>query len=194
MFRQTGASLIELMVAVTIFAILLALGIPNMQDWMQNMQIRTAGESTLAGLHFARGEAIKRNALVRYQLVSTLDNTCVLNAAGPHSIVSLDDPTGACSATVDDTVAPRILQVRPAAEGSRNVALAADGTTVMFNGLGRTIPGGLSTIDLSNPVGGACQHVDNAAPMRCLRARISVGGEVRLCDPKVGDNTDPRFC
>lgn len=194
MKRESGASLIELMIGVTIFAILLAIGLPNFGEWMQNLQIRTAAESTLSGLHLARAEAIKRNALVRYQLVTTLDGACALDADGPHSIVSLDDPSGACSEVADETVAPRVLQARRATEGSRNVVLAANGTTVNFNGLGRTIPGGMTSIDFSNPVGGICQHIDNAGAMRCLRVNISVGGEIRLCDPKVVDNTDPRFC
>jgi hypothetical protein len=30
--------------------------------------------------------------------------------------------------------------------------------------------------------------------MRCLRIRISTGGEVKMCDPAVIDATDPRIC
>jgi hypothetical protein len=30
--------------------------------------------------------------------------------------------------------------------------------------------------------------------MRCLRVNVASGGDVRMCDPAVLDNTDPRFC
>ena len=42
---QRGVSLIELMVGLTIMAILLAFGLPGSTAWIQNSQIRTAAES-----------------------------------------------------------------------------------------------------------------------------------------------------
>ena len=196
MCRESGASLVELMTGGAIVGILLAIGMPNFQEWIQNTQIRTASESTLSGLQLARNEAIKRNALVRYQLVDTLDNVCTLSNAGPHAIVSLADPSNLCDQPMDATVAPGILGVRRADE-SRNVVVAATGATptVVFNGLGRTTTGSdMTMIRLTNPVGGNCQDdLLTPGPMRCLQVTIDVGGQVRLCDPMVGAG-DPRTC
>jgi type IV fimbrial biogenesis protein FimT len=195
MRKQSGISLIEVMIAMVIFGIVVALGLPSFAAWIQNIQLRNAAESTQAGLQYARAEAIKRNTLVRFQLVTSIDNNCALDTSGPDYVVSLDNPTGNCGAAFSDTVAPRILQVKRNAEGSNNAVFFADATAISFNGLGRTSGAGISTIVVTNPVGGNCQtSADLSQPMRCLQLSISPGGEIRMCDPVVVDATDPRIC
>ncbi len=56
---QSGISLIEVMVAVAIIGVLMALGMPAYSTWIQNTQIRTAAEAILNGLQTARNEAIR---------------------------------------------------------------------------------------------------------------------------------------
>jgi type IV fimbrial biogenesis protein FimT len=197
---QAGMTLIELMIGLTIMALLMMIGLPSMTVWLNNSQIRTAGETMLSGLTLARTEAVKRNQIVRFQLVSNLTSGCVITASGTSWVVSLDDPTGACDSTPSETTPPRIIQIRSGSEGTpRTVTAATPVGTVYFNGLGRvTGPGGaanISRIDISNPVGGACENPDGSGgPMRCLRINISVGGEAKMCDPAVSDATDPRIC
>jgi type IV fimbrial biogenesis protein FimT len=199
---QAGVSLIELMIGLAIMALLIMIGLPNMSTWLQNSKVRTAGETTLAGLTLARTEAVRRNQIVRFQMVSNLTSTCVISTAGADWVVSLDDVTGACDATPGEPAPgdppPRILQKRSGSEGTTNVVLAASTAGVVhFNGLGRvTSPGGaanMTQVAISNPAGGTCEHVDGGA-MRCLRINISVGGDARMCDPAVTDATDPRIC
>ena len=196
--RQSGLSLIEVLIGLVIMAILMAIGLPNMAIWLNNSQIRTAGETMLAGLTLARVEAVRRNQIVRFQLVSDLTAGCVIAQAGTSWVVSLDDPTGACEQAPSDVAAPRIIQTRSGSEGTpRAVVAAATAGTVYFNGLGRvTSPGGaanMTQLAISNPTGGTCEHEDGG-DMRCLRINISVGGEARMCDPAVTDATDPRKC
>ena len=195
---QSGLSLIEVLIGLTIMALLMMIGLPNMATWLNNSQIRTAGETMLAGLTLARVEAVRRNQVVRFQMVSDLTSGCVISTGGKSWVVSLDDPTGACDTAPSDTVAPRIIQVRSGSEGTpRAVVTASTAGTVYFNGLGRvTSPGGAANItqlDISNPTGGTCEYVDGG-PMRCLRIKISIGGEAKMCDPAVTDPTDPRIC
>jgi type IV fimbrial biogenesis protein FimT len=191
-------SLIEVLIGLAIMGVLLAIGLPNMAVWLNNSQIRTAGETMLAGLTLARVEAVRRNQIVRFQLVDNLTASCAIVQAGASWVVSLDDPSDACDQAPSDTVAPRIIQTRSSAEGTpRVVVAAATAGTVHFNGLGRvTSPGGaanMTQLALSNPTGGTCEHVDGG-DMRCLRINIAVGGEARMCDPAVTDATDPRKC
>lgn len=195
MRAQRGVTLIEIMIAVVIFGIVMAIGLPNFAAWLQNLQIRGAAESAMAGLQQAKAEAIKRNAPVRFQFVTNLGN-CALNTAGPDFVVSMDDPTGNCGAAVSNTAAPRVISSKQNQEGSRNAVIAADAAAVTFNGLGRTSgAGNMTVIDITNPTGGACQTpADVSLPMRCLRIAIAAGGEIRMCDPVVTVNTDPRFC
>lgn len=195
---QSGMSLIEALIGLAIMGILIAIGLPSMATWLNNSQIRTAGETMLAGLTLARIEAVRRNQVVRFQLVSNLTSGCVIAASGTSWVVSQDDPTGLCDQAASDTVAPRIIQTRSGAEGTvRAVIAAATAGTVHFNGLGRvTSPGGalnMTQLAISNPSGGTCEHVDGG-DMRCLRIDISIGGEAKMCDPAVTDASDPRRC
>jgi type IV fimbrial biogenesis protein FimT len=191
-------SLIEALIGLVIMGILIAIGLPSMATWLNNSQIRTAGETMLAGLTLARIEAVRRNQVVRFQLVSNLTSGCVITASGTSWVVSQDDPTGLCDQAASDTAAPRIIQTRSGAEGTaRAVIAAATAGTVHFNGLGRvTSPGGalnMTQLAISNPSGGTCEHVDGG-DMRCLRIDISIGGEAKMCDPAVTDASDPRRC
>src|SRR5450759_5436236 len=98
-YSETGFSLIELMVGITIVGILFIMGVPSFKSWIQNAQIHTATEAIQNGLELARAEAVRRNTLVGFQLTSTMDNTCVLAPGAPIQppsvswVVSLDDPT-----------------------------------------------------------------------------------------------------
>lgn len=191
---QQGTTLVELLIGLAIVALLFALGTPAFFSWLQNSQIRTSAEGIQNGLHLARGEAVRRNTSVRFQLTGALTAGCGLSTAGGNWVVSLDDPTGACNSTPSDTVAPRIIQVRSAAEGSANAVVAAGQASIIFNGLGRVtpVPAGNIDIDITNPTGGACA-TPGVDGMRCLRIRISTGGQIRMCNPILA-STDPQGC
>jgi type IV fimbrial biogenesis protein FimT len=194
MRRQAGVTLIELAIGLAIIGVLLAVGLPAWQSFIQNAQVRNGGESVLQGLNLARAEAIRRNTSVRFQLVSDLTSSCALSSGSLSWVVSMADPTGACDVDPSDTAAPRIIQKQSGTEGTRNVALSATGgSTVTFSGLGRATLG-ITQLDLRSAVG-TCQHTDPTnGTIRCLRVLVGSGGQVKLCDPKVADNTDPRFC
>jgi type IV fimbrial biogenesis protein FimT len=201
---QSGVTLVELMIGLVIMALLIMIGLPNMSIWLNNSQIRTTGETLLAGLMLARTEAVKRNQIVRFQMVSDLTSGCVISTGGRSWVVSLDDPTGTCDAAPGEPAPgdppPRILQARSGDEGTaRAVPAATPAAVAYFNGLGRlTSPGGVANmtrVDISNPTGGACENPDGSGgPMRCLRINISIGGEAKMCDPAVTNVTDPRIC
>lgn len=195
---QSGFSLIELMIGLAIVTILLVLGLPAFNTFLQNTQIRNAAETTLAGITLARVEAVRRNATVRFQLVSNLTSGCALSAASLDWVVSQADPSGACDAAPSDTAPPQIIQTKSAREGSSNVTVATGGrSTIVFNALGRVVGAGITTIDFSN-TRGTCENVDPVnGTMRCLRILVSTGGQVKMCDPKVPLNSppvDPREC
>jgi type IV fimbrial biogenesis protein FimT len=190
-----GVSLIELMIGLLIVAIVLFVGVPSFTIFLQNTQIRNAAENTLAAINLARAEAIRRNAPVRFQLVSTLTDACTLSNTSLSWVVSLSNPAGLCGTAPSDTVAPQIVQKQPGADGAQNVAVATTGgSTIIFTGLGRVSGAGITQLDFSN-VTGTCEHVDLVnGKMRCLRVLVTTGGSAKLCDPKVTAATDPRYC
>lgn len=198
-------SLVELAVGLVIIGILLALAAPSYSTWIQNTKIRTTAEAMLNGLQLARTEAVRRNAQIRFQLTDTITAGCTRSTSGANWIVSFDDPSGLCAnAMLNEAVdandptnlAPRMIQIRPAAEGSTGVTVLADQHTIVFNGLGRITPnpGATININVSNPGAGACAAIGGGGgPMRCMRVTVSTGGQIRMCDPARA-STDPVGC
>ena len=64
--RAGGFTLIELMIALAVLAVLLAIGVPSFQDMIQRNRISAASNDALGGMSFAKHEAIRRNASVRF--------------------------------------------------------------------------------------------------------------------------------
>jgi type IV fimbrial biogenesis protein FimT len=194
--RQAGMTLIELMIGIVLLGILLALGVPTFSRWVQSSQIRNAAEAIHNGLMLARAEAVRRNTTVRFQFVTTTTGACALSDTGTNWVVSLDSPVGACDAAPSDNVAPRIVQVRSATEGSRNAVVNAGGVSwISFNGTGGAIINGnpatpAAAINVTNPTGGTCAA---AGPMRCMRVTVATGGQIRMCDPARAAG-DPQGC
>lgn len=199
--RQVGATLIELMIGIGVFAMLIALAVPMASDYIQNTHVRTAAESIVSGMQFAKSEALKRNAAVRFQLVNDLTGGCNLAANGESWVVSLDDPTGNCAAAPDEFAAPRILERRSAAEGSASADVIASSTpaaggnnsTLIYNGLGRIALTNANRFDrlrITNSQA-ACKPSGN---IRCLDIIVTAGGDGRVCDPTITVTTDSRYC
>jgi len=211
---QRGLNIVEIMISLVVLGVLIGLGAPGFAEWLQNQQIRAAAEATLNGLQVARGEAVRRNTPVRFQLVSDLTSTCVLASDSVTAsvsvswVVSLADPTGACDAVTDSgqPVPPpgRILQKRTSAEGSPG-ALATSvfvpsppappapqaASTVTFAALGNVVANAdgtpsINKIDVTN------LNVSPSA-MRPLRIIINSGGSTRMCDPALA-LPEPRGC
>lgn len=60
--RQSGATLLELMVVVAVSAILLSVGVPSFASLAQDGRVTGATNAMVSSLHLARSEAIKRQA------------------------------------------------------------------------------------------------------------------------------------
>ncbi len=204
---ERGASLIELMVGITLLALLVGLGVPTFSDWLQNARIRAAAESIQTGLQHAKAEAVRRNTQARFQLVDTLDNNCAVTTTGTHWLVNLTSvttPAGLCGSTPSDTTSPFILQRSPAGTGSSDLNINASQYVVSFNGLGRQVKSenpttsiGTLTIDVKSASATCLGTTGGTA--RCLRIVVSPAGEIRMCDPSitgtgVSTQTHPTAC
>jgi type IV fimbrial biogenesis protein FimT len=202
-FFVRGFTIIELMIAVTLVAVIMAIAAPSLAAWLQNAQIRTASEAIQSGLQVARTEAVRRNSTVRFQMVTDISSACALSTASGNWVVSVADPTAACNVSPSDTTAPRIIQVRANQEGSEKAVIAATQAVIGFNSLGRQVsvtnadgtttanPPVAVTINVTNPTGGNCKVA--SGPMRCMQIQVSAGGQIRMCDPSIANN-DPRGC
>ncbi|MCW8923535.1 MAG: GspH/FimT family pseudopilin [Gammaproteobacteria bacterium] len=85
MKKYSGYSLIELMVALAVAAILIGVGLPQMSVFFKGNRMVTNANDLLAGLHLARSEAIKRNSRVSICKSTNADAampTCATGAEG----------------------------------------------------------------------------------------------------------------
>ena len=64
MRKQTGFTILELMIVVTIVGILSALALPGLKEWTRNANRTAAVTEMLGSLHLARSESVKRNVRV----------------------------------------------------------------------------------------------------------------------------------
>jgi type IV fimbrial biogenesis protein FimT len=169
---QQGMSMIEILITITVLAIMMAAAVPAYTAWVQNTQIRTAAESIKNGLQLARIEAIQTNRLVRFAM--TTNSGWKVNPA--------DDPDR------DPPIAEKLHE-----EGTPNVTIALTppaAIEVVFDAFGKVVtpPMPITQVDVDNPV------IVNEDDKRRLRIVITASGSARMCDPKVTNPTDTRIC
>lgn len=68
---QSGFSLIELMVAISIMVILMMIAVPSFQEFIHGQRVKTTSFDVFAALTYARSEAMKRNGDVTITPVSS---------------------------------------------------------------------------------------------------------------------------
>ena len=91
--------MIEILIVIAIAGVLLGLGVPAFRTVIDGTKTRAAAESVLSGLRMARSEAIKRNAPMRFQLVSTLTDTCNYSTSSALWVVTQTDNSPVVSAS-----------------------------------------------------------------------------------------------
>lgn len=191
--RERGFTLIELMVGITVLALILFAMSPSITAWLNDSRVRSAADSLQNGLQTARAEAVRRNESVSFWLVTmddpgTLSNDCTLSSSSASWVVSLTSPLNHCADKPSTISAPRLVSGKAAGGGTQVTVAAVDSTNtaanrVTFDGFGRVSNAdAVAKINLSG------------TNTRNLRIEISSAGSVRLCDVAVTDANDPRKC
>lgn len=199
--RQRGFNLIEAVITLAVLALLIAAGLPSVAEWIRATHMRNLAETTQNGLQRARMEAMKRNQVVTFWLVSpnntaAPDDSCKVASDSAAWVVSLDNPEDKCATAPSPTEAPRIVQTYGPGQGANGITvagLAADGataaTSISFNGYGQPLRTGTPLANIN------IDHTDATA--RKLRVEISASGSIRMCDRSLdpaADPKDPRAC
>ncbi len=132
--KQSGLTMVELMIVVFIAGILAAVAAPSFSDLINSTR-QTSTMSLITGdLNRARGEAIKRNRRV-LMCVRATDTTCGTgtNWANGWLICHDDGELGACdtAGTSTDPQNPTVIAVRPPVSSSSTIT--ASGPVVQFN-------------------------------------------------------------
>lgn len=194
-----GFTLIELLIAISLLAVLLGLAAPSLATWIRNTQVRTVSDTLQTGLRTAQAEALRRNRQVVFFLTNDVPG---LDAEGDA------DGTNWAIRWVPlpgDTVSAPAPDFEPFVQGG-GIADSTDGVAISgpaaicFNSLGRRVAnaatgvtGGDCTIDPAVPT--ASYEVSRSGADRPLRVTVSLGGQVRMCDPaRALSDTAPDGC
>lgn len=181
-------TLIELLFAITLLGILVALGLPSFTDWIRNGQIRTVAEALQDGLRTAQTEAVRRNQQVVISFTNDtnpqLNPTAVVDGRG-WSIQTVSSPY------IDGGV-PEPIRAGVLTDVASSIQIVSDPATkaVCFNGNGRLMdnnaaptPTATCAVPAASPGRLSFDVKHAAAGTRTLRVTVSVGGQVRMCDP-----------
>lgn len=139
---QRGLTLVELMVTLSIAAVLVVAAVPSFQDFIANSRLRESGNTVYAMTLFAQSEAIKRNAVVRLSTdagaVRVIDRTDPANEVLVRE-TTLTDGISAEAATVDFGAEGRPLNF---AAASINLSSAAHVCSAEIRCPGLRVDGG----------------------------------------------------
>lgn len=101
MKTTNGFSLIELMVAVAIAAILLGIAVPSFNNMLADNRLATQTNDVIGAVLFARSEAIRRNQTITFcRTDSAAANTCAAGANWTDWIVTNNPAAGVATTTL----------------------------------------------------------------------------------------------
>lgn len=169
-----GFTLVELMVTLSLLALLVKLGLPSFSAMVGNAKVRTVAESLQTGLRTAQAEAVRRNRTVALSFTNLAPAQDATPAVGGknwslQTVPSLGDASA------------EFLGGGALSDVAAGVSIAAAPATsvLCFDANGR-----VST----NATAGCTAAVTSfdislATSDRPLRVIVQIGGQLRTCDP-----------
>ena len=152
-----GLTLLEVLVTITILALLLAIALPSMQDMLTRNRLKSAAQAIAEDLQWTRSEAIKRNRTLRLSL--DLEHWC-------YGVQTWDHP---CDCRLPPETASGCPLKRVSGEDFPGIRLDATFKATRFEPRRATADNGSLTLTASQGM--------------ALRVVLSRLGRVRLCAP-----------
>ncbi len=144
---NTGFSLMELMVAITVLGILLGFAVPSFREFTRSNRVTAVHNDLTTAFTVARSEALKRSQPVSI-CASTDGESCATNEDWSGGWIVFTDATGTAGEVNDDDV---VLQTwTTAAGGDVNIGTEAD--FIQYGASGSVIPDSASTFDVLSSV------------------------------------------
>lgn len=128
--RPAGFTLIELMVTLSVLAILLTIGIPSLQMFIQNSRLQSQSAALVGDFNYARAEAVRLGSPVAV-CASADGASCSGALAWETGWIVFNDRNG--NGAVDAAELP-VLRAAPALGGGNT--MRAGGALVRFTALG----------------------------------------------------------
>ena len=191
--RQLGVTLIEMMVAIAVLAILLAIAVPSFNDFRQRSALRGATEQLVAVLANARFESVKRNTAVtvNFQRGSSDSAWCAGAIVG----------SAACDCFQKDTAGVGYCSVAlyPPLDNSLSTTAEAQAKTVLKGVEMNTNPASAMAGDSAitfDPLSGALANLSDGGTLTMqspsmgyqLQFTVNALGRTALCVPATARN------
>ena len=193
--RASGFTMIEMAVTMTIFAILVALGVPSMTTWIRNNKVRTVADSLQTGLRLAQAESLRRSRQVVFALTNSTTPTTVIPlpaVANGRSWAIWTVPS-----MTDNSELPQFVDSGVLSNASANVTINGV-AAVCFNSMGRLVNNATSATAITGAANNCVQptapplqqptappahvfSVNTSGADRPLQINLSLGGQVHMC-------------
>jgi prepilin-type N-terminal cleavage/methylation domain-containing protein len=187
--RQSGFTIIELMITLAVFVILMALAVPSFRDLLDKSRLRGATDDIVGLLNLARASAIKlqRNVSVTINASGWCAGAQSAVDPTPGTAVA-SGATAACDCTLASSD-PAACYLGPTTSGKYAVVAQGDHSGVTISGVdtkirytsGLTFNSKFGALDLSNLPTGSIVTV--TSPLQKYSTQISVSplGQVDAC-------------
>jgi type IV fimbrial biogenesis protein FimT len=200
----SGFTMIEMVVTMSIFAILVALGVPSMTTWIRNNKVRTVSDSLQTGLRLAQAESLRLSRQVVFSMT---------NSTAPATVLPLPAVAGGTSWAIYSVPSmtngenPQFIESGVLSNASSQVTITTTNniSTVCFNSVGRLVSNtGAQVTSITG--GDTCQLPPGAPPVlkfnitvpgadRPLQVNLGLGGQVHMCVPGLAlDDDHPEAC
>jgi prepilin-type N-terminal cleavage/methylation domain len=173
--NEHGLTLVELMITSAIIALLVAVGIPSLSDYLENRKIRNTTASIVSGLQQARINAVKKNVPTEFTLIHNgwIIQEININTTPPEAI----NPP---------------VEIHSWVETVATTSLPPSASRITFDNMGRIMNANvrdgsppLNTVDVQSAT-------PTAAPS--LRAEADALQGIRVCAPHLFGTDDPKAC
>ena len=146
--RQSGVTLIELMVSIAVLAIILFIGVPSFQSTLESSRARAITNDLAGALQLARSEALKRRVNV---------SVCISNQDQDGCDSTGDWNDGWLIVTEDGNVI-RIWDAIPVIVNGNGITSTSDEIVFTRTGFSKNLDEHLITIDVVNHV--RCMNIN----------------------------------
>lgn len=175
-----GFTIVELVVAIALLALVLGLAAPAFTLWTRNAQVRTVSDGLQNGVRLAQAEAVRRSRQVLFMLTDSAACNIAATATenGRYWAIRTVPLLGGDAAEA--------VQCGVLADATEGVAIAGP-AVICFNSMGRQVANAAPNVGGATcalAADGVSQYdVSVGGSDRPLRVLVSLGGQVRQCDP-----------